>query len=105
MPLLIWRGASSWPDAAYSAEGRWFFSTYAQWNDAADDEVNRGWLKALYDELATVASGSYINEVDLEERSGGAHRCYSAENWARLRALRKQYDPHGVFHEVSMGDR
>ncbi|WP_157753741.1 FAD-binding oxidoreductase [Lysobacter capsici] len=109
LPLLIWRGASSWSDAAWSASGRWFFSTYAQWNEVADDEVNRGWLKSLYDELATVASGSYINEFDLEERSGSAHRCYSAESWSRLRRLRRQYDPHGVFHDVSMdvsaGDR
>lgn len=109
LPLLIWRGASSWSDAAYSASGRWFFSTYAQWNEDADDEANRGWLKSLYDQLATVASGCYINEFDLEERSGSAHRCYSTENWSRLRQLRRRYDPHGVFHDVlmdvSVGDR
>jgi FAD/FMN-containing dehydrogenase len=101
VPLFIWRGMHAFEDAAYSAHGRFFLSTYAQWNDAADDEVNREWLKCLYDELATVASGCYINEFDIETRALDIARCFSAENWRRLVELRRRYDPDGVFHDVT----
>lgn len=105
LPLLIWRGTASWPDAAYSASGRWFLSTYAQWDEPEHDDANRLWLKALYDELASVATSSYINEFDLETRSADAQRCYAADNWARLRALRSLHDPEGVFHDVFLDVR
>ncbi|SDY80007.1 FAD/FMN-containing dehydrogenase [Lysobacter sp. yr284] len=105
VPLLIWRGEPRLPDAAFSARGRWFVSTYAQWDAERDDEANRRWLKALYDELAGVASGAYINEFDLEERSAQVERCFAPANWARLRELRRRCDPDGVFHDVRIGRR
>lgn len=103
LPLLIWRGEPALPDAAFSSRGRWFVSTYAQWDAEADDDANRRWLKALYDELAGIASGAYINEFDLEERSAQAERCFAPANWARLRELRRHHDPDGVFHDVRIG--
>lgn len=41
LPLLIWRSEPQLPDAAFSARGRWFVSTYAQWDTEADDGANR----------------------------------------------------------------
>jgi len=105
VPLLIWRGEPRLPDAAFSTRGRWFVSTYAQWDAERDDEANRRWLKALYDELDGVASGAYINEFDLEERSARVERCFAPANWARLRELRRRCDPEGVFHDVRIGRR
>jgi FAD/FMN-containing dehydrogenase len=101
LPLIIWRGTHTFPNAAYSAQGRFFLSTYAQWDEASDDEANRKWLKLLYDDLETVASGCYINEFDIETRSADIGRCFSEESWQRLRELRRQYDPNGVFHDVA----
>lgn len=100
LPLIIWRGESTLPDAAFSGRGRFFLSTYAQWSEATEDEANHRWLKDLYDALHGVASGAYINEFDLEERSDDVAMCFSPENWRRLRALRQEYDPHGVFQDV-----
>jgi FAD/FMN-containing dehydrogenase len=101
LPLIIWRGTQTFPDAAYSAKGRFFLSTYAQWNDARDDEINRAWLKRLYDDLEEAASGCYINEFDIETRAAETARCFSPENWRRLAELRRRYDPDGVFHDVT----
>lgn len=99
--LLVWRGKErTYPGAAYSAHGRFFVSTYAQWNAAADDAVNRAWLNGLYDELGTIASGAYINEFDLEHRSADVWRCFSEGNWDRLSLLRRQYDARGIFVSV-----
>lgn len=99
--LFIWRGTRTFPDASYSARGKFFLSTYAQWNDAVDDEANSTWLKCLYDELATVASGHYINEFDIETRAADIARCFSTDSWRRLCELRRHYDPEGVFHDVA----
>lgn len=100
MPLLIWRGEPPLPDAACSVRGLFFLSTYAQWNDAEDDERNRRWLAGLYDDLAEIASGCYVNEFDLEQRCAQAHRCFAAEHWRKLRQLRRRFDPNDVFHDV-----
>lgn len=95
--LLIHRPAHHYPDAAFSVGGKFFISTYAQWNDADADASNRDWLKALYDELSPSSAGHYINEMDLEERAGSVSRCFSAEAWSRLQALRRRYDSEGVI--------
>lgn len=95
--LLVWRGDPVYPDAAFSARGAFFMSTYAQWDDAKDDNLNRRWLNRLYDELQPVSSGAYINEFDLEYRAGQVARCFSAENWRRLQELRQRFDVSGLF--------
>jgi FAD/FMN-containing dehydrogenase len=96
-PVILWRGTDPYPDAAYTARGRFYFATYAQWDDPADDQLNEEWLRVLYDELEPLASGHYINEFDRETRADRTNRCYSAANWERLAALRHEYDPDGVY--------
>ncbi|EGI6181770.1 FAD-binding oxidoreductase [Salmonella enterica subsp. houtenae serovar 51:z4,z23:-] len=98
LSLIVWRGQKTVPDAAYSVSGRYFVSTYAQWDLAEDDLVNAAWLKGFYDEMATIATGAYINEFDLEGRPGEADRCYSAAAFKRLQTLRQSHDPNGVFY-------
>ncbi|RIX77070.1 GNAT family N-acetyltransferase [Acidovorax cavernicola] len=99
--LLVWRGKDpSYPDAAYSARGRYFVSTYAQWNEASDDAVNRAWLNGMYDELAGIASGAYVNEFDLEHRSAEVGRCFGDENRQRLSELRRLHDANSLFVPV-----
>ena len=100
MTLMIWRGRQALPDAAYSVSGRCFISTYLQWNEDADDERNRQWLARVYDRLAPLSTGSYVNEFDLEGRQARIARCYSAQSWERLQRLRRQYDAHAVFHAL-----
>ncbi|MBR0347720.1 MAG: FAD-binding oxidoreductase [Rudaea sp.] len=100
--LFIWRGDPVLPEAAFSAHGRFFLSTYAQWNEEQDDELNRRWLNALYDDLAGVSTASYINEFDLEKRSESVSRCFAPSNWSKLMELRHRFDPDGVFHDTRM---
>ncbi|MEH6421892.1 FAD-binding oxidoreductase [Pseudomonas sp. CGJS7] len=95
--LMIRRPPCAALDGAFSVSGDFFVSTYAQWNEAADDERNRIWLKSLYDALEPSSTGCYINEFDLEQRSAALSRCFSAEAWARLRAVRDRRDPDRVF--------
>lgn len=97
IPLIIYRGNTDLPDAAFSVYGRYFVSTYAQWDSPEDDTINETWLHSLYDELSDMATGSYINEYDIEGRSESVDRCYSLSSWGRLHRLRQHYDPNSVF--------
>ncbi|MGQ8775231.1 FAD-binding oxidoreductase [Serratia sp. NA_112.1] len=98
--LLTWRGEQTFPDAAYSVKGRFFVSTYLQWYEEQDDLANRQWLLSLYDKLAELSCGSYINEFDLESRAQQVECCYLPKNWQRLCELRQQYDPFEIFINV-----
>ncbi|WP_413740975.1 GNAT family N-acetyltransferase [Sodalis sp. RH15] len=100
LAVILWRGVTTYPQAAFSAYGKFFVTTYAQWNDAKDDSMNRNWLKRMYDELQEIARSSYINEYDLETRASETSRCFAAENWEQLQRLRLEYDPGGVFVDV-----
>jgi FAD/FMN-containing dehydrogenase len=97
-PVILWRGTAPFPDAAYSARGRFYFASYAQWDHAEDDLANEAWLKALYDEMEPLASGHYINEFDRETRADRTRNCFAPANWRRLQELRQKHDPDGVFH-------
>ncbi len=77
--------------------GRFVLSVYPEWDDAADDEANKTWLKAMFDPLQSLSTGHYISEFDWERRSIQAPRCFSPENWERLQEVRKSLDPDRVF--------
>lgn len=98
VPLILWRGDPALPNAAFSAAGAYSVSTYAQWDDAGDDDANAGWLGRLYDELSGIATGAYINETDLEGARRAIGQCHSQASRARMRAIRARRDPDGVFH-------
>ena len=98
-PVILYLGETEFPDAAYSAKGKYYMSAYAQWDDPADDAVNAAWLRAFYDEMNPYASGFYINEMDREARPEQIPRCFAPENWKRIHELRQQHDPEHVFHD------
>ena len=96
-PVILWRGEAQFPDAAYSARGRFYFAGYAQWDRPEDDFTNEAWLKNLFDEMQPFASGHYINEFDRETRAAQTHDCFAPTHWKRLQELRDKHDPHRVF--------
>jgi FAD/FMN-containing dehydrogenase len=66
------------------------------WIDPVDDERNIAWVRALQMALAPdVSERAYVNDLGEE----GEHRARLAygENYERLRALKRQYDPTNVF--------
>jgi FAD/FMN-containing dehydrogenase len=97
-PVILWRGTGLYPDAAYSARGRFYMAGYAQWEKAEDDLANEAWLETLFDEMEPFASGHYINEFDRETRASKTQSCFAPANWKRVQDLRQRHDPDGVFH-------
>ena len=69
----------------------------AAWDDAADDEVNFGWVQATADDLRPYTSACYVNECDLERRPERVRLCFPARKRERLRAVAFRYDPAGLL--------
>lgn len=70
----------------------------ANWADSADDAANLGWARGLAEMLAPFATGGlYLNFPGMLE--GGDAQMYATfgANFARMKALKAHYDPHGVF--------
>ena len=85
-------------DSALSMSAGLFVACYAIWDDPAADGVNRAWHRDAIAALEPFAVGHYIGESDLVTTPARLPRCFAPANWQRLQALRRQYDPNGVFH-------
>jgi FAD/FMN-containing dehydrogenase len=77
--------------------GDTFVGAYTLWDDAADDAASFAWLAGASALMRPLAVGQYINEVDAFLDPAAPQRCFSAAAWQRLAALRRRYDPQGVF--------
>ncbi len=71
------------------------FNVVGVWNDAADDAVNRAWVRTFASALEPFGTGSiYVNFAADPDRVRAA---YSDPKHERLRAIKRQYDPTNVF--------
>ncbi|MBY5922002.1 FAD-binding oxidoreductase [Ferrimonas balearica] len=87
------------PDAtAWGArDARFVMNVHARWQDAADDERCIEWARALFRATASYASaGAYVNFM-TEEEGGRVEDAYMG-NFARLKAVKQQYDPDNLLH-------
>jgi FAD/FMN-containing dehydrogenase len=87
-----------YPDAACSLRAPTYVAAYSNWTRAGDDDVNTRWLREAMTLMAPYAVGHYVNESDLTVSPERSIRSFSPDRWARLQALRRQYDPDGRFH-------
>ena len=72
------------------------FSAFSTWIDPAQDEINIGWTRQLWENLRPhMPAGVYVNELgdEGEERVQAAY----GPAYARLAALKKQFDPKNIF--------
>jgi FAD/FMN-containing dehydrogenase len=87
------------PDMAFSMAARLFLGCFAIWDDPAGDALNHSWHRAATAALERSAVGHYIGESDIAAAPARAPRSFSAAAWTRLRTVRQQYDPDGVFFD------
>lgn len=88
----------------FSAPGGTYVVCYALWRDAGQDDVNQRWFDDVTACLSVRAKGHYVGEAALlgshgQERLRG---CFSEADWARLAAVRRSLDPHGLFAGASL---
>ena len=72
----------------------------SEWMDPAQNQVNIAWARDSYAAMTPhFASGRYANYLNAEEvEQGDAVAAAFGPNAARLREIKRQYDPDNVFH-------
>lgn len=95
-------GAMDRVDPAASAFGtrpRFLVGVEANWEEASDDDANVAWARGAVDSLRAYSSGgAYLNFPGLyEEGEELLRRSYGERNYVRLRAVKAEVDPAGVF--------
>ncbi len=70
-----------------------------QWVDPAQRDATTSWVRETFAALQPFAGDRrYMNYVGSDEETGAAAMAAYGPNLARLRKLKKQYDPENVFH-------
>jgi FAD/FMN-containing dehydrogenase len=79
-------------------EARWNASAIAIWEDPADDERQIAWARRT-DGLgvSSLTGAGYGNYAPLDETDERVRAGFGAERYARLRAVKRRYDPDNVF--------
>jgi FAD/FMN-containing dehydrogenase len=64
--------------------------------DASAAEAHRRWTRATFDRLAPHTKGFYVNTIAVDDASSRVRATYG-DNYARLVALKRKYDPENLF--------
>ena len=71
---------------------------YGEWKPDADHDTaerNKEWVRGTYQKLDPLTHGRYVNIADVEDHNVVASAY--GDNYARLAALKKRYDPGNLF--------
>jgi FAD/FMN-containing dehydrogenase len=75
----------------------WDFDIIGQWSDPAESSGHIAWVRSLWDRLEPELLGTvYINHMAAEDKPEKVRASYG-ENFARLRELKRIYDPMNLF--------
>jgi FAD/FMN-containing dehydrogenase len=69
----------------------------SRWLDPADAEANITWARGLWEAMRPFARGVYVNYLGIGDGPERVREAYSPQKYARLAALKRQYDPENVF--------
>jgi len=84
-------------DAALTVSAGTGVGIYGLWDDPADDEANRAWVRRVDEALAPYRIGRYVGEADLTLASSRRAQCFTKDALERLEAIRRLRDPDGLF--------
>lgn len=84
--------------AFFGRESAFLLGVEGNWEDAADDEANIAWVQNIIDAVAPFSDGSrYLNFAGFQEEGDAMMRDAFGSQYARLAALKQQYDPTNFF--------
>ena len=70
----------------------------AMWDDPAQEEAHVTWARGLWDALQPYAENAvYVNYLGPDDGEDRIREAYGDEHYARLKALKRVYDPANVF--------
>ena len=74
---------------------QWDFDIIAQWTNPSESALHVQWAREFWREAEPYASGVYVNHI-AEDEPGRVTAAYGP-NYARLVAVKRQYDPNNLF--------
>ena len=78
-------------------DAKFVLNVHGRWDDAAQDDMGVAWAREFFKASAPYASaGVYVNFM-TEDESDRVAAAYG-ENYARLKQVKKKYDPENIFH-------
>ena len=78
-------------------DAKFVLNVHGRWDDAAQDEIGIAWSREFFKASAPFASaGVYVNFM-TEDESDRVAAAYGV-NYARLKQIKKKYDPKNIFH-------
>jgi len=78
-------------------DARFVLNVHGRWDEAAQDEIGIAWARAFFKASAPYASaGVYVNFMTEDE--GDRVAAAYGVNYARLKQVKKKYDPKNIFH-------
>ena len=78
-------------------DAKFVLNVHGRWDDAAQDEIGIAWAREFFKASAPYASaGVYVNFM-TEDESDRVAAAYGV-NYARLKQVKKKYDPKNIFH-------
>jgi FAD/FMN-containing dehydrogenase len=84
--------------AYHGREVAFLLSPEANWDDPADDAANIGWLRSFLADMEPFSDGGrYLNFAGFQEEGDAMVRNAYGPQYARLAALKAQYDPTNLF--------
>ena len=82
-------------------DAKWNYHVLGQWADPAEARPQIDWVRAFDQAMAEYAEeGVYVNYV-ADPSAGALEAGFGPENYARLVAIKREYDPENVFHNNS----
>jgi len=78
-------------------DAKFVLNVHGRWDQAAQDKTCIAWARAFFEASAPYASaGAYVNFMteDEDDRVAAAY----GKNYARLKQIKKKYDPENIFH-------
>ena len=85
--------------AFWNRDARSTLIVQAFWDDPRDSaasEAHMGWSRATFDRLSPFTKGFYVNTLAADDASQRIRATYG-DNYPRLVALKRRYDPTNLF--------
>lgn len=85
-------------DTAFAARrNQWDFDLVGQWADAAESARHIAWVKSVWGRLEPHLKGAaYVNHLAADDQPEKVRASFG-DNYARLRQVKKVYDPTNLF--------
>lgn len=84
--------------AFHGRQAAFLLSPEANWVDAADDDINLGWLRHFIRDMEAFSDGSsYLNFPGFQEEGDSLMRKAFGPQYQRLQTLKQKYDRYNLF--------